>query len=389
VNLLDLIIILLVLAQAIKWAHVGFFRGFFSLSGLLTGIGTGLFLAPYFIRISEEPFIKFSFAVFIIIVSAAVFSAIGKIIGTRLSSFTKKFKLGPIDSIMGATFSAFVTLGVSWLLLSVLAGGPYPSFNQQIRDSAVMQSMDETLPPAPSVFAGLGRLLSPNLYPQVFIGIEPRPVDPIELPAEEDLLQALRSTEGSVVRIESIACGGLITGTGFVVGDNLVMTNAHVVAGTNQPTIVDSNGTYRANTVVFDPVLDIAVLRADGIGGEPLLLADQLYPRGTLGATLGYPGGGPLEVTAAGVLREMNAVGRDIYGNGLVMREIYELQTTVVSGNSGGPVVLPNGKVIGVIFARSESANNIGYALTASAVAPLLDAAEANPEPVSTGRCVR
>jgi S1-C subfamily serine protease len=389
VNFLDLIIILFVLLQAIKWAHLGFFKGFFSLSGTLVGIGLGLIIAPTVVGFFDDRLVQFLSAILIIVLVAAAISALGKTIGHHLSKFTKKIKLDPIDSILGATFSAFVTLGVAWLLLSVLSGGPYPAFNQQIRNSAVMQSLNQSLPPAPSVFDRLGRILNPNLFPQVFTGIEPRPVDPVAPPSSAELRQALDSTQGAIVRIESFACGGLVTGTGFLAADGLIVTNAHVIAGSAQPSVIDTNGTYRATPVLFNAELDIAILRVSGINAKPLEFANSTLPRGTTGATIGFPGGGPLEITAAGVLRDMNALGRNIYGGGIVSRHIYELQTNVVSGNSGGPVVLPDGTVIGVIFARSESANQVGYALVSTSVSPLVSQIRDNQSPVSTGQCVR
>jgi S1-C subfamily serine protease len=389
VNFLDLIIILAVLAQAIKWARSGFFRGFFSLGGLLVGLLVGLLIASFLVRFFDDPFLRFMAALFLVIITTTSMGAIGKYIGSHLSGFTKKIRLGPADSILGATFSAFITLGAIWLVVSVFSGLPNQAVNRQIRGSEIMQSLNRSLPPAPAVLARLGNYLNPELFPRVFTGPEPRPVEPVAPPDAAELRQALENTEGAVVRLESVACGGFITGTGFLADTDLIVTNAHVVAGTIQPTVVDVRGRHRATPVLFDPELDIAILRVPDIDTEPLSISSEAFERGIKAVTLGFPEGGALEATPAAVLREMRAVGRSIYGTGIAIRQVYELQTDVVSGNSGGPVVLPDGTVIGVIFARSESAGNIGYALTSPSVLPLLAQVRDSQQAVSTGGCVR
>src|SRR5204863_3533277 len=104
----------------------------------------------------------------------------------------------------------------------------------------------------------------------------------------------------------------------------------------------------------FDPNLDLAVLHVPGLAAPTLPMTSGVVGRGTQGAVLGYPGGGPLSTGPAAVLREETALGRDIYGQGLTTRDIYELQAVVRPGNSGGPVVNTQGTVIGVVFARSS-----------------------------------
>jgi S1-C subfamily serine protease len=167
----------------------------------------------------------------------------------------------------------------------------------------------------------------------------------------------------------------------------LVATNAHVVAGIDSPMVEDSAGRHPAAVVVFDPGLDFAVLRVRGLAAAPLPVATGLSPRGTVGAVLGYPGGGGFTASSAAILGEQAALGRDIYDSGLSRRDIYQLQAVVRPGNSGGPLVTPNGTVIGVVFAMSTSNPDVGYALTSAEIQPDLRAA-ANSGPTSTGACV-
>src|SRR5207302_1127348 len=119
------------------------------------------------------------------------------------------------------------------------------------------------------------------------------------------------------------------------VGANLVATNAHVVAGIDRPTVIDGRGVHRATVVLFDPDLDFAVLRTSGLAAGPLAVANANQPRGTVGAALGYPGGGGFAVSSAAIPGRRTAVGRNIYDTGIIHRDIYELQAVVRPGNSG------------------------------------------------------
>jgi S1-C subfamily serine protease len=192
----------------------------------------------------------------------------------------------------------------------------------------------------------------------------------------------------STVKIEGTGCGGVLDGSGFVAGKDLVVTNAHVVAGVRSPSVIDTTGRHSAVVVGFNPKFDIAVLRVSGLAGEPLAFTKADAEREATGAVLGYPGGGPFTSGGAAVRTSLPAVGRDIYGQGLVTRTVYELQARVRPGNSGGPFVLASGEVAGVVFARSVSDDNIGYALAASEVTPLLTEAANQTRSLSTGACV-
>ena len=164
------------------------------------------------------------------------------------------------------------------------------------------------------------------------------------------------------MKVSGRGCGGIIQGSGFVAGPDLVVTNAHVVAGIASPVVQDANGTHDATPLVFDPATDVAVLRAHDLAGPALALADTSAGRGTVGAVLGYPQDSPLTYSSAAVLAEYSARGRDIYGQSLVTRHVYELQASVRPGNSGGPFALPDGTVAGVVFASSVTNENVGYA---------------------------
>jgi S1-C subfamily serine protease len=186
-------------------------------------------------------------------------------------------------------------------------------------------------------------------------------------------------------------CGGIQEGSGFVVSAHYVVTNAHVVAGVNHPLVQVQNGGngQPGVPVLFDPDVDIAVLRVTDQPGPVLRLAPREVKRGAVGAVVGYPGGGTLTGVAAANRRVLTAVGKDIYGKGTVDRDIYELQSTIRPGNSGGPFVLVNGTVAGVVFAASTTDPGIGYAITSTEARPDINRGVGQTRNVSTGPCAR
>jgi S1-C subfamily serine protease len=189
------------------------------------------------------------------------------------------------------------------------------------------------------------------------------------------------------VKIEGAACGLTQEGSGFFVAPGLVVTNAHVVAGVAQPFVIDSTGQHEATAVLYDPVLDIAVLRVQGPTERALHLDPNMVDRGATGAVLGFPGGGPFTSGPAGVMAAFQATGWDIYGNVEATRSVYEIDAVVRPGNSGGPLVERDGLVVGVVFARSTANNSVGYALASPAVLQRVRTAESSSGSVSTEGC--
>jgi S1-C subfamily serine protease len=162
------------------------------------------------------------------------------------------------------------------------------------------------------------------------------------------------------------------------------------VGGDSSPRVVDAGGTYAATPILFDPKLDVAVLRVRGLPGPSLAIDTATAPRGVRSVALGYPGGGPLTAVPASVDGVFVATGLDIYGNSLVTRSVYQLHAVVRPGNSGGPLVAREGaglRVIGLVFARSSTDASVGYALAMGPVAHDIRAAEAAGSAVATGGC--
>ena len=387
--MLDIIIAVVVLIQAIYWAKIGCLQGVVSIVGFWSGFIAGALLAPIVLIFFDDPGLSILIAFAVLFGSAALVGMIGKLIGRQANRLSLMLRLGPLNSILGAVTGAGITLAGIWLIASLFSGIPFRQINHQIAGSSILQSMNETLPPAPAVISGIGTLINPQSFPQVFIGPGPRPVEPVDEPTTAEVESALAAAGLSTVRIEGSGCGGVVTGSGFIVEDGFVATNAHVVAGIERPQVVDTDGQREATVVYFDPLQDIAILRADNLAGEVLEISEELRPRGTAAVALGYPEGGRLRGSSAAILRSLEARGFDIYGEQAVNRSMYEIQSEIISGNSGGPIVLPDGTVIGIVVSRSASIENVGYGVVASEVVSALEQARGVTSSVSTQRCVR
>jgi S1-C subfamily serine protease len=218
-----------------------------------------------------------------------------------------------------------------------------------------------------------------------FAGFEPS-AGSAPPPASADVAAAQKAASAASVKVTVAGCGRGVTGSGVVVAPDLVLTNAHVVAGGRNTSVRAGNGDHSATPVYFDPDMDIAVLRVTRLDVNPLLIAESNARNGSGAAVLGYPGGGALTVTPATVLTRQRAVGRDIWGGDLVTRDVYVLQADVRPGDSGGPFVDTSGTVLGLVFARSVVHDGVGYALEPDALRNAVD--HAGTAKVGTGSCV-
>jgi S1-C subfamily serine protease len=387
VNGLDFILIVLLTAVAIRGVASGFLRQAGSLSGFVLGLVIGALVAPWVGNHITTTGTRVLVVLAVFFGIAVLIGGLGEAIGFQLSRLAERHRLALPDSFLGAIFGILVTLAAVWLLAPTFSRAPSPVLADEIQGSFILQTLDRSLPPVPDVMARLERSLGIASLPRAFAGLEPAPPAPVTGPNAAAVNAAAAAGQTATVKIEGLGCGGVLEGTGIVVAQNLVATNAHVVAGIVAPSVIDANGRHDATVVFFDPNLDFAVLRVSGLAAPPLNLASTTSPRGTVGAVLGYPGGGAFTVQAAAVLDSQTAIGRNIYDAGLVRRQIYELQAIVRPGNSGGPLITPGGTVIGIVFAMSTTNSDIGYALTSAEVLPDIRTA-ASSGPVSDGPCV-
>jgi S1-C subfamily serine protease len=391
VNLLDLVIIALLVLAALNGFRRGASLQLATYIGLLGGLALGAVLAPHVAKLAGTPFSQAALALVVLLLFAAIGDGLGWLVGTRIWVIARRSALGAVDSAAGSVLAVVASLLAVWFIGINLVNGPFSGVSREIRGSAVIRTMNDVLPRPPSLLAEVRRFLSRFDFPEVFADLPPPPAGPVQEPSDAQVAAAAELAEASTVKILGQACEAIQEGSGFVVAPHYVVTNAHVVAGVRDPKVQQQNGTSSldAITVLFDPDLDVAVLRVEGDPGPPLRLKPTEEDRGDPGAVLGYPGGGDLTVGKAAVRQELHAIGRDIYGQSTVERNVYELQAEVRPGNSGGPFVDLNGNVAGVVFAASTTDPNIGYALTSTEVIPDVDRAEGRTAPTSTGDCIR
>lgn len=388
-NGLDLLLLVVLVFAGFSGYHRGFTLQAFGFGGLLVGLLLGALLAPVAARAFESPGVQAGVAAPVLLTAGGLGNAAGWFVGVHARARTPS-KLARADAVAGSAVAVIASLLAIWFVALNLVNGPFPRVASEIRGSAVVRTLDAALPEPPSLLAQVRRFFNRFGFPDVFTGIPPLPAEPVEPPTQAEARAAVDAAAASTVRVIGPACDAIQEGSAFVVADRYVVTNAHVVAGMDDPTVqAPGGGSTDALTVLFDPDLDLAVLRIGRTPGPPLDLATEALDRGAVGAILGYPQGGPLDAGRAAVRRTIDAVGRDIYGRGQIERLVVELQAEIRPGNSGGPFVLSDGRVGGVVFAASSGDDDVGYAIAASEVDDAVDEAVGRTNEVGTGPCLR
>jgi S1-C subfamily serine protease len=386
-NLLDVIILIILLADIVRGSRIGFSRQFFSFIGFWGGLFVAALVAPAASRLVSGAAAKLLLVIAVVLLIATALSTLGDYLSVGMAKWVRRLKIGPLDAGLGAIFGA-ILVGLSvWILTAMVVSLPEPGLAQLVQQSRIVRFVDGVLPPAPPLIARIQRLIDPDGFPQVFIGPEPSSGSASSVASSTEVNAAVAADGASTVKIEGFGCGEEISGSGFVIAPNEVVTNAHVVAGVAHPLIIDRDGVHQTTVVWFDPNLDLAVLRTTGLDEPALPIDTASAGYGTHNVALGYPGGGPFTATPGAILQTYYATGRNIYDEGITARQVYIIEAVVQPGNSGGPLVLPNGQVIGIVFARSAVNPNVGYALTATAISGELRQAEATTSAVSTGAC--
>ena len=369
----------------------GYRRGFWlslaQYAGLVVGVVLGAAAAgPLLDYIGvHNPVARPLGAVLVLIIGGSLGSSIGFAAGEpiRRKILRKGVHTMP-DSIGGAVLSTIAVLAICWFLGLSFSNGPSQEVAQQIQRSTVLRTLDSVAPRPPAFLARVEGILGGVTFPPVFAGLEPALPAPLPIPSSVDK-PGVKSAAQVVVKVTGTGCGGLVTGSGFPIGKGYVVTNAHVVSGTGNHRVETPDGTaLRAEVVYFDPDHDVALLYVPDYTSAALDLGPA--ERGTQGAVIGYPGGGPESVQPAVVDGAIEAAGRDIYNQKPVTREIYVIQARVRPGNSGGPLVDLQGRVLGIVFATSASQPDQAYALTDDEITMALQKAHGSQAPIDTSR---
>ncbi|MGH7157606.1 MAG: MarP family serine protease [Candidatus Saccharimonadales bacterium] len=388
-NLLDLIIIVFLAGALFRGLQSGFVQQFFSTLGFIAGIFLGAWLQGYLIGLVDSAQAKSLMSLVVILSSAIILMTLGEFIGMRLKNkFSRVGIIQQADRVFGSALAMVLILAAVWLGAAMFNKVPVVGLQQQIRGSRIVATLNGVLPSAPNVISQIGHFISPNSFPQVFSGLEPKLQTDAPLPDLGELRSAVEHARASVVKVTGEGCGGIVEGSGFVAGDGLVITNAHVVAGVTNLSVVDTAGGHSAQAVWFDPNLDLAILRTGGLAGKPLALNSARVDIGTKAVATGYPSGGGFTASPAVVLETINARGRDIYNQHTTVRSVHSVKADIQQGNSGGPLLAADGSVIGVLFAESTTYPDVGYSLTMNPVIESLDKAK-NSSPTPTGACAQ
>lgn len=386
------IIIVVVLAVA---TIIGIRAGLFSSLGTLAGLVVGAAVAPWLLPIVARQIPENGWRSAAVIASAVVLLALGAWLGSLVGSLFRRgadrLKLRVFERLLGGVLGLVASATAVALIGAAVASSGVPAVSSAAASSSVLRTLQQWTPkPLTEAAARLhAAVLGDTVIPTVDALLDSdlsTETSPTAIDTDDP---ALAAAAGSVARVSGVAygCGTMPTGTGFVVAEDRVVTNAHVVAGIETPLVELPGEPARDGTVVyFDPVDDLAVIAVD-VDAAPLPIDDSLVP-GSSGAVQGFPYGGPFTTVSAGVLATRDAPISDIYGTSTSPRSIHVLSANVRPGNSGGPLLTPAGGVAGVVFARDTEHANVGYAMTVAELLPVLATLDTATSPVATGDCL-
>jgi S1-C subfamily serine protease len=378
VTVLDWAILAFTFALALWGYRQGLIVGALTLVGFAIGAFAGSRLGPLLLaKGSESPYAPLCAALGALLAGALTAVALESFALGLRERIVRRRALHLADGAGGAALIASVALGLAWVFGAVLLHAPSTvRLRADIQQSLILRSLNEVLPPSGPVLNALDRV---DPAPSVLGPAAPVASPDARIASDEDVLAA----GDSVVRVLSTACGLGIEGSGWVAEPGLVVTNAHVVAGADDTTVTTQGGAeLDATPVYYEPRQDLALLRVGA--ALPALPISSARKVGEDAAVLGYPENGPYRLAPARIGETRVTVSEDSYGNGPVNRTITALSGSVRSGNSGGPLVDPNGRVVGTVFAATTSGPRGGFAIPAEQVQ---EAMRHSREEVGTGPC--
>lgn len=377
---LDWIVAVFALVLAWLGYRQGFIVGVLSFAGFAAGAFIGTRVGPLLLpQGASSPYAP-AFGLLGALLAGAILASGLEGVGLRLRRVIPLPGLRMLDGSLGALLSVAIALGVVWIVSAVVAQVPgETALRSDIQRSLILRTLNSVLPPTGPVLNALARLdpLPSLAGPAPNVGPPPRAIA---------RASGVRYASRSVVRVLGTACGLAIEGSGWVAAPEEVVTNAHVLAGEQDTTVeVEGNApSLAAVPIAFDPKDDVAVLHVASLRQPPLSMAGSAR-EGAAGAILGYPENGPFDVQAGRIGRTQRVISQNAYGEGPVLRLLTPLRGLVRPGNSGGPVVSVDGRVLATVFASTTGGGVAGgYGVANATVAKVLRGAG---EPVSTGRC--
>jgi S1-C subfamily serine protease len=391
-SILDVLVVVLAIGFAVSGYRQGFLTATLSFVGFFGAAAAGAQIAePIARKFADQSNGRVVIAVAVVLVCALAGQVLAVWVGAELRRRITWEPAQTVDSVLGAIVSALAVLLVAWMVATPLASSPYPGLSSAVRRSEIIKGVNAVVPdPVRDVYRSLRDIVRRYDFPEVFGPLVPTQVKQVQLP-DPKLARApvVQRAHPSVLKITGVApsCSRRIEGSGFVFATDHIMTNAHVVAGVERPRVEVGNQQRDATVVLYNPERDIAVLRVPNLGRAPLRFSTTRGDTNDDAIILGYPEDGDFFVGPARIRDRIEVRGPDIYDDHTVTRESYTIRGSVRSGNSGGPLLAPNGGVYGVIFAAAVDQADTGFALTAEEVKPDADRGATATAPVATGDC--
>ncbi|MFH5231391.1 MarP family serine protease [Antrihabitans spumae] len=391
-NWLDIGVLLIALLAATSGWRQGAVASALAFLGVVLGAVAGILIAPHVLVHVDEGRARVLVGVLLIVTLVIVGEVAGMVLGRAARSGMHSPAARAIDSSVGAVLQAVAVLVAGWLLAVPLTASSQPAVAAAVRGSTVLSKVDEVAPEwmrrLPSEFSAL---LDTSGLPDVIGPFGRTPITSVE-PPDPSVLESpiARTLQDSVLRIRGTApsCQRALEGSGFVVAPERVMTNAHVLAGTTEVAVDTADGPLAAQVVLFDPSVDIAILAVPGLTAPVLSWAPEPARTGADAIVLGYPGGGPYTASAARVRETLDLTGPNIYRSDTVEREVYTVRGSIRQGNSGGPLVDSQGRILGVVFGAAVDNSDTGFVLTENEVSKQLEMAPSATAIVETGACI-
>lgn len=391
-NVLDVVLVACAVVYAVTGYQQGFLVGSCATAGLVGGGLAGIELSPWLLGAFPDS-LRISVAALVIVLTLAFAGqALGAVAGQKVRRRVVWRPARVFDALTGAALSVSAMLVIAWVLGVAASGAPLDDINTEVRGSAVLGAVDTVMPGASDrLLSAFNAVVGSSDFPRYLEPFQFEHITQVPPPARRVVASdGVRLAGRSVVKIlgAARACSKTLEGSGFVYAPHRVMTNAHVVAGVEHP-LVRLNDTDHASTVVYyDSEADVAVLAVPDLRAPALRFAAKPARSGSSAAVLGYPEDGPFDAEPARIRSQQRLSSPDIYGSGVVVRDTYAVYSLVREGNSGGPLVSPDGRVLGVVFAASLVDTDTGYSLTSGQVSSAADAGAASARGVSTGACV-
>jgi S1-C subfamily serine protease len=387
-NWVDVIIVVLLILAAIEGIRIGLLTQLFAILGFFITLFVAGWFFPHILPINDKT-VKTILNAGLVLLSSGYVSIRSIDLAQkihwsfRLGGLTSKRTLETLETILGGLPAVISGLVLVWLLGVAISRLPFEGLSNSVSDSLIVQQLTRRFPSVPSVFAEFDKQVNPNSEPAV--SLQPKPYASFNYSLSDEQIAASKATK-SVVRITSFSCGGIVAGSGFIANSDLVVTNAHVIAGSKRPIIKYEGKSYVGVPIYFNSSLDLAILQVQNLKGTSLVPAPGNVTLNTTVAILGYPGGNYSIIP--GIIRDTLAVSAaNIYDQGSFGHGIYVVQAGISSGSSGSPIVLSNGQVAGIIFSQSTSIKNYAYALTSANIINGLDRAQASDKRVNDGAC--